>query len=175
MDPHVWLDPLNAKAMVRAIEKTLSDIDPRHAGQYQKNAGQMQARLDRLDQQLAAELKPVTDRPFMVFHDGYQYFEKRYHLKAVGSVVFQLDQASSAKRLRWLHQLIKEKGVVCVFAEPEFSRKKIDALIRGTDIRTGVLDPLGSALPPGPDQYFAMMTQLGQSAKSCLAGSSSSK
>ena len=169
IDPHVWLDPRNAKAMVQSIVQTLSDIDPRHARQYRKNGQQIEARLEKLDRRLGAELEAVSGQPYMVFHDAYQYLENRYHLNAVGSVVFQMDQASSAKRLRRLHQMIKNDGISCVFSEPEFSTKKINALIDGTDIKTAALDPLGSAFPPGPDLYFSMMTELARTIRSCLS------
>jgi zinc transport system substrate-binding protein len=169
-DPHVWLDPLNTIVMVKAIVHTLSEVDPQHASQYQHNGQQIEARLNQLNQTLKSELEPVSGLPFMVFHDGYQYLEKRYHLTAVGSVVFQMDQATSARRLRRLHKLIEVNGVNCVFSEPEFSSKKVHALIRGTRIKTEVLDPLGSDLPPGSELYFTMMTNLGKSIEACLGG-----
>ena len=168
IDPHVWLDPVNTKMMVKAIVQTLSEIDPEHASLYLHNGEALAVRLDKLNQALMSNLEPVSGHPYMVFHDAYQYFEKRYHLNAVGSVIFQTDQASSAKRLRRLHKLIEDNNVRCVFSEPEFSPKKVNALIRGTQIKTGVLDSLGSDLPAGPDLYFSMMKNLGKSIKACL-------
>ena len=167
-DPHVWLDPVNAEMMLKTIVKTLSEVDSMHAAQYQHNGERIKARLQRLNQSLMTALTPVSRKPFMVFHDAYQYLEKRYHLTAVGSVVFQMNQSSSARRLRRLHKLIHSSEVSCVFSEPEFSPKKINALIRGTRIKTAVLDPLGSALAPGPDLYFSLMTDIKKSILSCL-------
>jgi len=168
IDPHVWLDPVNVKIMVEKIIQTLSEVDPEHASQYQHNGNNIMIRLDQLNQALMSDLKIVSQQPFMVFHDAYHYFEKRYNLNSVGSVVFQMDQVSSAKRLRGLHKLIKDSNVKCVFSEPEFSSKKVNTLIRGTSIKTAILDPLGSDFSPGPELYFSMMTNLGKSIKACL-------
>ncbi len=168
IDPHVWLDPLNTRIMLKKIVHILSEIDPQHASKYQQNGNKLDQRLERLHLTLASELKPVTGLPYMVFHDGYQYLEKRYHLNAVGSIVFQADEISSAKRLREMHKLIEDSQVKCVFSEPEFSTKKIDALIRGTTIKTASLDPVGADVAPGPDLYFTVMTRLGQSIRDCL-------
>ena len=168
MDPHVWLDPVNAKKIVAAIVQSLSQVDPGHASQYQRNGEKMTLRLDQLDRTLASDLKPVSNDPYLVFHDAYQYFEKRYHLNSVGTIVLQTDQTSSIKRLRKIQKLIKDKQVHCVFYEPEFSPKKVRAVARGSNLKIGELDPLGAALSPGPELYFSLMRNLVHSLKMCL-------
>ena len=77
-DPHVWLDPENAKAMTNAVAAELSKIDPEHAKTYEANAAAYVASLDQLAADISAETKPIQNKPFIVFHDAYQYFETRF-------------------------------------------------------------------------------------------------
>ncbi|MGH6912932.1 MAG: zinc ABC transporter substrate-binding protein, partial [Geminicoccales bacterium] len=107
-DMHVWLDPQNAKAMVDAIATTLAETDPDNAGAYEGNAARLRQELDRLDQKLADTLAPVGDRPFVVFHDGYQYFEKRYRLNAIGSISVGPDRRPGARRLEEIRDTLEE-------------------------------------------------------------------
>ena len=83
-DPHVWLDPENAKAMAAAVAAELAKADPANAATYTANAEAFARSLDALSAAIAAELAPVKDKPYVVFHDAYQYFEKRFGLAGGG-------------------------------------------------------------------------------------------
>src|SRR5918994_1639680 len=105
---HVWLDPHNARAMVDAIAAALAETDPENAGAYQGNAARMREELDHLDRRLAETLAPLADRPFVVFHDGYQYFERRYGLNAIGSISVGPDRRPGARRLGEIRDTLEE-------------------------------------------------------------------
>jgi len=166
---HVWLDPANARAMVGAIVATLVDVDPANAEQYRANGLALEDRLTDLDAALARELAPVKGRPYVVFHDAYPYFEKRYGLSPAGSITVDPDRKPSAARLAEIREKIADTGAACVFAEPQFEPAVIATVIEGTNARTGVLDPLGADLAPGPDAYAILMRALAASLKACLA------
>lgn len=168
-DPHVWLDPENAKAMARAAAAELGKADPANAAAYAANAQAFAASLDELSAQITAELAPVKARPFVVFHDAYQYFEARFGLSGVGSISDVSAQAPSAKRLREVRQKLAATGAQCVFREPQYDGKVIAAVIEGTGAREGVLDPLGAELKPGPQAYHQLLRNLALSLKACLA------
>jgi len=170
-DPHVFLDPRNAEAIVRAMAATLSTADPAHQAAYRKNAETTIARLQALDGELAAQLAPVEKTPYVVFHDGYQYLERRYGLNAVGSVVVSPERPPGARRLAEIRDKIKDLHAACVFAEPQFDSALVRTAAEGTSARIGVLDYLGTDLKPGPDAYFDMMRGLGRALVSCLTGS----
>ena len=89
-DPHFWLDPVNAKAMVRA-QSQLSSIDPANATLYESNAKNTEARLDELVTEIEAELAGLQGRGFIAFHDAYQYFENRFGVQALGTVTVSPD------------------------------------------------------------------------------------
>ena len=168
IDAHVWLDVDNAQAMVAAMAETLSDVDPANAEAYAANGARLTAALAALDDELRATLAPVADRPYVVFHDAYQYFEHRYGLEGVGAITVSPERPPSAARLIEIRKAIAERGAVCVFAEPQFPPAIVATVIEDTGARAGVLDPLGADLPAGPDLYPALLTGMAESLNDCL-------
>ncbi|MEI2296928.1 zinc ABC transporter substrate-binding protein [Ensifer sp. MJa1] len=171
-DLHMWLDPLNAKAMAAEIEKTLVEADPDNAGAYKANLEALNKRLDALDATLKETVAPVKDKPFVVFHDAYQYFEHRYKVRVAGSITVSPEVLPGADRLSQIHAKIRELGATCVFAEPQFEPKLINVVIEGTPAKSGTLDPEAGTLDAGPDLYFLMMEGIGTSLKTCLSSAS---
>jgi zinc transport system substrate-binding protein len=169
-DPHIWLDPANAKLMVRRMEQALSKTDPANAAKYKANADKTAARLDSLETEIAAALAPVRGKPFITFHDAFQYFDKRFGLNAAGSITVNPDAAPGAARVAELRDKVKELGVTCVFSEPNFEPKIIDAVIEGSDAKLGTLDPEASALAEGPELYFQSMRGIATAMVECLRG-----
>jgi len=168
-DLHFWLDPQNGKVLATDIAKTLSASDPEHAAQYEKNARDYGEKVDALTREIASELEPVKDKPFIVFHDAYQYFENRFGVKAAGSITVSPEKAPGAARIKEIHDKIKSLGAACVFSEPQFEPKLVKTVIDGTDAKTGVLDPLGAELKDGPDLYPQLIRNLADSLKTCLS------
>lgn len=167
-DGHAWLDPINAKLMADRIAQVLSAKEPAKAALYRANADALKAKLDALSAELGRDLAPVASRPFVVFHDALQYFERRYGLKAVGSIAISPEVAPSAKRLSALRKRVAALGAVCVFAEPQFDTRLADNLVEGTRARIGTIDPEGSKIDPGPDLYFALLRNLAKDLQACL-------
>jgi zinc transport system substrate-binding protein len=167
-DMHIWLDPENAEVLVAAIASALAYADPGNAALYQANADRLRHRLDELDRSLEDRLASVADRPYVVFHDGYQYFEHRYGVNAVGAITINPTVRPSARRLDEIHERLEQLDAACVFAEPQFEPTLVDTVIEGTSARTGVLDPLGAVLDAGPDQYFELLNGLADSLVGCL-------
>jgi len=169
-DPHVWLDPENGKAMANAIAAELAKTDPANAATYAANAARFASDIDAASKKIAADLAGVRDRPFIVFHDAYQYFEKRFGLRALGSITNISGASPSARRLREIRGKLATTAATCVFREPQFDGKFVDAVIEGGRARSGVLDPLGADLEPGPRAYLQLLRNLAGNLKSCLAG-----
>lgn len=168
-DLHFWLDPVNAKAITAGIASTLAEADPDNAARYRANAEAYGKRLDELTTELTATLAPVKGKPFIVFHDAYQYFEKRFGLAAAGSITVNPEVAPGAQRVGEIQAKVRELGVGCVFSEPQFEPKLVDTVIEGSGARTGVIDPLGSTLADGPELYPQLIRDLANSLKSCLS------
>lgn len=168
-DMHLWLDPTNAKAMAAEITRSLAEVDPANKTAYESNLSAVNAQIDALDAEIAAQLKPVLEKPFIVFHDAYQYFEKRYGVRVAGSVTVSPETMPGAERLSDIHSKIEELGAACVFAEPQFEPKLIGVVTEGTEAKSGVLDPEGGALDAGPDLYGQLMRNLATSMSTCLS------
>jgi zinc transport system substrate-binding protein len=168
-DPHVWLDPENVKTMTEAVAAELGRIDPEHAKTYETNAAAYIASLDQLAADISAETKPIRNKPFIVFHDAYQYFEARFGLTAVGSISDVSAASPSAKRLKEIKDKLEETNAICVFREPQFDAKYVSVVLEGSKAKQGVLDPIGSELTPGPSAYAELLKNLAKSARDCLA------
>ena len=142
-DIHVWLDPINGWTIARAIAGTLGELDPVNAATYEANVDALLHRLDHLTGDIAQEVAPARGVPFIVFHDGYRYFEDRFGLTAAGSVVISPDRAPGARRISELRDKVQDLGVVCVFDEPQFDKRLVRTVIEGSDVRAATVDPLG--------------------------------
>lgn len=169
-DPHVWLNPDNARIMAGAIAAALASLDPDNAQTYRGNLARLEQRIDALRDGLVTKLEPVRTVPFVVFHDAFQYFEDSFGLASVGSVTVSPDRMPSAKRIGELRREIVESGARCVFREPQFESALVSVLLEGTDAKAGVLDPLGTGIPPGPDAYVEMMSANADALVQCLGG-----
>ena len=168
LNSHIWLDPANARAIVTATADALAAKDPADAEAYRTNADRTLQALDALDAELKATLAPVKDKPFVVFHDAYQYFEARYDLSAVGSITVSPDRRPSAKRLSAIRAKIAGLNAACVFSEPQFEPTLVRTVVEGTKAKTGVLDPEGADLPEGESLYPTLMRNLAASLRGCL-------
>jgi zinc transport system substrate-binding protein len=154
--------------MVEAIAAVLAAKDPANGQRYRENATSLGHKLDRLARELEDVLKPLADKPYIVFHDAFQYFERRFGLNVVGSISISPDVPPSGKRLAELRQKIVSLQAACVFAEPQLDRRLVQNLIEGTKARTGTLDPEGLSLDAAPTLYFDLMRNLARDLTACL-------
>jgi len=167
-DTHLWLDPDNAAAIARAVAERLAGIDTANAETYRSNAARFAAETAALAAELEARLSAVADRPFIVFHDAYQYLEVRFGLAAAGSITVSPDSQPSAARIAEIQDAIAERGALCLFAEPQFEPTIVEAIAGDTGVSTGVLDPVGGDLPLGPGHYEHLMRDLADDLVACL-------
>ncbi len=168
-DPHIWLNPQNVIRMTERIRDQIVRLDPLRAELYLQNSNRVIVRLQFLDQQLQKQLKPIRSIRYIVFHDAYQTFEAHYELSPSGAVTIDPERRPGARRLQAIRDHLLQSQAVCLFSEPQFEPRYIAPLTEGTAIRTGILDPLGSNLTPGPDLYFELMQRLAESIVSCLS------
>ncbi|SEB69213.1 zinc transport system substrate-binding protein [Nitratireductor aquibiodomus] len=168
-DAHIWLDPENAKSIVNAVAEALSEADAGNASTYAANAARLNERIEALEAEIATGLEPVKERPFIVFHDAYQYFEKHFGLSAAGSITVSPEVIPGAQRVDEIRTKVSELDAACVFAEPQFEPRLVEVVTEGTNARSGVLDPLGAEIADGPDLYFDLMRGMAASLRGCLA------
>lgn len=167
-DAHVWLDPDNALVILSVIKETLIQLDPSNQKTYRANYEDAVVQLKSLKDDIIEETRMLKGKPFLVFHDGYQYFEKAFGLEGVGSFVLDVGTQPSLKRMTQLQEKIKTKGVRCLFAEPQYKSETLARLAQSLHIKVGVLDYLGIEITPGPNAYAEMMKGLSTSLRTCL-------
>lgn len=169
IDGHVWLDPENAAAIVRAAVRELQALDKDNAAKYAANGARTIAALQALDAELKKQLGPVKAKRFIVSHDQLQYFDRRYGLAAAGSISISPDRPPSARRLYEIRTRIQRDKVACVFGEPQVPDSLVKTAVEGTKARTGTIDTDGGAgIPEGKDAYFMMMRNIGKALAGCL-------
>ena len=164
-DPHIWLDPVNAKVILKEMAEHLIENDEKNSAIYKKNLAKALKDIDALIKNTKSELsKSVAS---IVFHDAYQYFEERFNVNILGAFTVNTDVMPGAEQLAEVREIIEHEKVACVFSEPQFNPDIIKAVAKDMDIKTGVVDPLGATLNPGKDLYFKLIQNMSTSFKNC--------
>ena len=164
-DPHIWLDPLNAKVILTVMAKNMKIMDKKNSAKYDANLKKAHAKIDGL----VSDINKVINKnaKYVVFHDAYQYFEKRFGLKTLGALTVNAEVLPGAEQLKDIRKVIKKENAKCIFSEPQFNPKIIKAIAKDTNIKTGVLDPLGANLKNNKDLYFKLLNNLSNSLRKC--------
>ncbi|WP_067701150.1 MULTISPECIES: zinc ABC transporter substrate-binding protein ZnuA [unclassified Erwinia] len=167
---HLWMSPEIARQSAVAIHAKLLELMPQSRDKLDANLQHFEAELATADSQIQSQLAPVKGKGYFVFHDAYSYFEKHFGLTQTGHFTVNPEIQPGAQRLHQIRTELVERKAVCVFAEPQFRPAVIEAVARGTDVRSGTLDPLGTAITPGRDSYVKFLSQLSTQYASCLKG-----
>ncbi len=164
-DPHIWLDPMNAKVILSEMAEHLIENDQKNEAKYKKNLKKAHKDLDKLTNKVKSELN--KDFKSIVFHDAYQYFEKRFGINILGAFTVNTDVMPGAEQLAEIREIIEHDKVSCIFSEPQFNPDIIKAVAKDTNVATGVIDPLGATLNPGKNLYFDLISNMSKSFKGC--------
>ncbi len=169
IDGHIWLSTGNARVIVETVAAELIEHDPLNAAAYEANRDAALQRLDDLTARLRASLAPVSERPFVVLHDGYQYFERQFGLNGIGAISVSPEIRPGARRLVELREHVRALNARCIFAEPQLNASLVRTVAEGTGARIGILDPIGATLKPGPALYPRLLENLAAGFNDCLA------
>ena len=164
-DPHIWLDPMNAKVILNEMVEHLIENDPTNEAKYKSNLDKALKDIDTLTIEVMSDLSNSVSS--IVFHDAYQYFEKRFNVNILGAFTVNTDVMPGAEQLAEIREIIEHDKVACIFSEPQFNRDIINAVAKDMKIKTGVLDPLGATLDSGKDLYFKLIRNMSASFKGC--------
>jgi len=167
-DPHAWLSPENAKLWLNIIASKLSVADPENAASYFTNAAAGQAEIEDMVAEVSATLKPVQGGKFVVFHDAYQYFENDFDFYASGAISLSDASDPSPARIARIQKRIRDEGIQCVLAEPQFKQGLVATVMEGSEATASVIDPLGADIKPGPMLYTQLIKNMAKKIKDCL-------
>ena len=164
-DIHFWLDPEIAKTIVKIVTRELSEIDPTNASTYKSNSIKAVNEIDQLISDTRSKIN--SNASYVVFHDAYQYFEKRFGVEVVGALTVNPEVLPGAKQLAEIREVIEHENINCLFSEPQFNPSIADTIAKDTGVKAAVIDPLGAELDPGKDLYFDLIGNIATSFESC--------
>jgi zinc transport system substrate-binding protein len=164
-DIHFWLDPEIAKTIVKIVTRELSEIDPANSSAYNSNSAKALKEIDQLINDIKSKIN--RDAKYVVFHDAYQYFEKRFGVEVIGALTVNPEVLPGAKQLAEIREVIEHENVNCLFSEPQFNPSIAETIARDTGVKAAIIDPLGAKLDPGKDLYFDLIGDIASSFKSC--------
>ena len=164
-DPHIWLDPMNAKVIIKEITNQLVKLDSANSAKYKANSREAISDIDALTKSIKKDLN--KNSRVVVFHDAYQYFENRFGIKVLGALTVNTDVLPGAEQLAEIREVIEHEKVNCIFSEPQFNPSIIKTIAKDTNIKTGVLDPLGATIDKGKGMYSELLKNMSSSFKGC--------
>ena len=168
INPHIWLDPQNAKIMLGVIAARLAKADPENASTYAANADSMAARLAILETDITSQLASYSAAKFLVLHDAHVYFERRFGLRNYGAITTEPDVMPTASRVKALRDELREHRFDCIFAEPFLGQKAVALIAEGSKVSIGTLDPIASNLPAGAQLYPDLLMSYAKALRSCF-------
>lgn len=168
IDPHVWLDPDNAVVIAGIAAEVLAEVDPENADLYAGNFDGFSKDIITLSNEIEKMVEPLHGKGFLVFHDAWGYFEHRFGLESAAWLSAGDGGRPGAGRIARVQELARSGEVSCIFSEPQFDAKLLEAMRDSGRLRTGVLDPVGFDLEPGPELYPVLMRRIAQSLAACL-------
>lgn len=169
LDGHLWLDPKNAQVIAYALANSLAKLDPEKASVYQQNAQAFARDIDKVVEEIKTILSPVTGKKFIAFHDSYQYFEAFFRqVESIAALLPDPEMPANAKHLEKIRHFLLEKEAECIFREPQFDSQLVKMMINQTQVREGLLDPLGTTLDLRTASYPILLIHLAQDLKKGL-------
>ncbi len=167
IDPHAWLDPVNAMTWVTTLAAELSALDPENEDTYLRNAQVTNGQLTQLIAQIETTLAPVRSKKLIVFRDAFHYFEARFEHEASAAISLSDASTPSPARIEQVQTLVRKRNISRAFAEPQFSDGLVTTVLDGTNARVAILDPLGATLTPGPDFYGTLLRNMAKAVAEC--------
>ena len=140
--------------------------DSKNASTYKSNLDKALKDIDKLTMDVMTELNQSVAS--IVFHDAYQYFETVFDFPASGAISLGDATDPSPARITKIQDRIKDQGVQCVLAEPQFKKGLVATVLEGTDAKTSIIDPLGIALEPGPTLYPQLIRNMAKTLVDCF-------
>ena len=168
LDAHLWLAPDNARVIAAKMAADLSEKDPANATRYQSNLKAFNERLDALNARLKTRLAGIADKPFFVFHEGYDYFESAYGIKHTGTFSVASEVQPGAQHVAAMRKRLQEVGKTCVFSDPPLRPRLADTLTAGLPVKLAELDALGGYTPATAQGYEQLLEKLGNDLAGCL-------
>ena len=169
-NPHVWLDVDNAIKQVENISQQLCDADPNHAESYKANAAVYIGKLKELQAYMNNELKDISHRDIVTFHEAFPYFAQEFNLNIIKVIEREPGTEPSPQELEDIIKDVNKLPAKVLFTEPQYSQTAAETIARETGAHIYALDPIvtGEANEQALDAYINAMKQNTQTLKEAL-------
>lgn len=168
IDGHIWLGPNQSVVIAKAVKDTLIKLDPMNADVYEENFADFSAGVENAKNTLSRQFSAIDNKGYFLFHDAYGYFEDAFNLNPLGHLTINPERKPGAKTLISIRNMIKKGEAQCVFSEPQFNPAMVSNLVKGTDTKILVLDPLATDFAVGENHYVDFLNSLGRQYLSCF-------
>ncbi|WP_242961545.1 metal ABC transporter substrate-binding protein [Peptostreptococcus faecalis] len=160
IDPHVWLNPQNAKIEMKNIKDTLSKVDPKNKGYYEENYNKYAKELDTLDKSFKDGLSNKKNKNILVSHEAFGYICDLYGIKQTSIEGLMPDSEPDAKRMAGITRFVRNNNIKYIFSEASSSEKVAESIAGETGIKIEKLSPIESLTDEeikNGDDYFSIM------------------
>lgn len=143
-NPHIWVSPAKSLKFIPIIEKSLSEIDPKHASEYNKNAEIFKEKILKLDKECKEQISNFKNKKFLSQHASWTYFAKDYGLEEVGDIEKFPGREATPAEIEELIKTAKSYQVDVIFTDAQFSEKAAKAVAESGNLKIVHLDILGN-------------------------------
>lgn len=169
-DPHVWMDPVAAVQIARRMAAAFGAQRPGQRDYFDANAERLAAVLMQQDADHRAQLKQASVvRGFMVSHDAFSRFERRYGLVHRAVLTNAADMPPSAKSLLAIERELENGTISCVWRQPQ-ENKLFERVVGTRNIRSVTVDTMAAQIPSTANGVRSFYQRLWETAISCLTG-----
>lgn len=169
VDFHIWLSLSNVKKLASYFVSKLIEMSDYKLKDFEKNLIQFYDRCDQLNYEINTILTPFKNKGFIIFHDGYQYFEKQYGLTNLGAIYYGAGESIGLKTMLKVEDLVKNDHISCILTEPYFNSHVIEKIKENKKIKIAEIDGESiQNLPLNKDTYFIMMSDIARKIAYCL-------
>jgi zinc transport system substrate-binding protein len=142
VDPHIWLDPVNAQAIVSGITNALAAADSDNAEFYTNNSNNYIAQLEELNQEYSQALSQASSKQFVTSHAAFGYMAQRYGLQQIAIMGLSPDAEPTPARMAEIIQHVKDNQIKYIFFETLISPKLSEVIASESNAQTLVLNPI---------------------------------
>jgi len=167
VDFHLWTSPKNAVLMAKTIANNLAKFDTKNANLYQQNIERFFAEVKTESDKISAKLQPYKNKPYIVFHNSWQYFAAEFGLQKPIVIDLHEGVSSGAKTVSDIRERIVKENINCVFYDSSVSLARLNVITEKA--KTVEIDVLAKNLASDQTTYINWLVQLGDQIESCLS------
>jgi zinc transport system substrate-binding protein len=168
IDPHLWLDTRNARAIARAITEQLVQIDEQYQPAYTQNLAIFEQSLDALETTLNASLRMPEQMQYAVYHDAFRYFERQFGLQHDVVFVGSEEIQPGVRHMLALREAVENRNINCLMEDVTSQSSTVDTVLGKKEVERVRADTTGQSLTSGPTAYIQLIENLANAFRQCF-------